>query len=313
MDELALLKDMADRTPLPTAAELAPARARLTAAVHTPTALVPDRSTSAMSTPPADLAPARGRPARRRLLISGAAVIGLAAAITFAVSLGGLEPVGVAPAKANAAEILHQAADAARTLPDTPPRPDQFIYTKTQSKGGDVREAWLSADGTHDGLIRQQGENIPLPGCRDGKAMVVKGDQEVPGVLESCEPNPAYRPGLPTDAAAMRQYLIDLGGDMGESRTNSLGKNILYVVGENYVGPASLAALWEAVADLDPGLKVVDNVQDAAGRPGVGVSWTYTTVPMTLVFDKDTYAFLGFADSETVVQQAFVDVAGQRP
>lgn len=32
MDDFALLKDMADRTPLPTSTDLAPARARLTAA-----------------------------------------------------------------------------------------------------------------------------------------------------------------------------------------------------------------------------------------------------------------------------------------
>nr|AXL06644.1 hypothetical protein BU204_18810 [uncultured bacterium] len=68
------------------------------------------------------------------------------------------------PPQADAEAILHQAADAARALPSTAPRPDQFIYTKTRYSDGGVREAWLSADGLHDGLVRQYGRELPLPG-----------------------------------------------------------------------------------------------------------------------------------------------------
>jgi hypothetical protein len=289
MDDLTLLKDMADRTPLPGEDDLAPARARLLAEIGAP-------------------APRRGR--GRGLLLSGAAVVGMAAAITAVVALGGLEPVGVEPARASAAEILHRAADAARTQPDTPPRADQFVYTKTQLGDGTVREAWLSADGEHDGLIVQHGENILLPGCRDGRAPVVKGNDPVPGRAEVCQPSPAYHPDLPTDGAGMREYLDSHGGRPGD--VNSFAKNIYALFAETYVRPAALAAVFEAVAEVD-GLTVVDNAQDGAGRPGVGVRWTYEGPPMTLVFDRETHAFLGVTGAEAVVAQAVVDTAGQRP
>jgi hypothetical protein len=306
MDELALLKDMADTTPLPDSEDLAPARDRLMSAMA---AVTTEGAGSRPAARQAKSSVVRRRTTNRRLWWSGAAVVGLAAAITAVVAVGGLEPVGVAPPKASAAEILHEAAAAARKLPDTPARPDQFIYTKTQNGDGSVREAWLSADGTHDGLIKQQGENIPLPGCRDGRSQGYKGDKPVAGGFQECVPTPAYLPDLPTDAAGMREYLMNMPGS--KDRTNSLAKNILFLVGENYVSPASLAALFETVAQLD-GLTIVEHAKDGAGRPGVGVSWTYTNT-ITMVFDRDTHAFLGIADADAIVQQAVVDAAGQRP
>ena len=303
MDDLTLLKDMADGTPLPDRAILAPARAQLMAAIgQAPAATAAENTASAGNT----VVPIRNR-RRRRFLISGVAVVGMAAAITAVVALGALEPVGVAPAKASAAEILHQAADAARAQPATPPRPDQFVYTKSQSKDG-TREAWLSADGTRDGMIKQQGETITIPGCTSGQRPVP--DKPVRIGTDECAVNPAYRADLPTDAAAMRQYLTSLPS--GEDKTNSLGKNIAFLVSEHYISPASLAALFEAIAGLD-GLKIVPNATDGAGRSGVGVSWTSQGNTMTLVFDEKSHAFLGFADFGAVLQQAVVDAAGQQP
>jgi hypothetical protein len=291
MDDLTLLKDMARTTPLPGEEDLAPARARLLAGI---------------TAAPAAVAPRR----RRGLVLSGVAVVGLAAAITGVIALGVLEPVGVAPARADAAEILHLAADAARAQPATPPRADQFVYTETRLGDGSVREAWLSADGTHDGLISQGGEDIPLPGCRDGRAAVVKGSEPLPGVTEPCEPVPAYRADLPTDAAGMREYLAGHGGKPGE--VNSFGKNIHALFAETYVQPASLAALFDAIAEVD-GLEVDENARDGAGRPGVGISWTVDGRPTTLVFDRQTHAFLGMTGWDSVVGHAVVDTAGLRP
>lgn len=312
MDDFALLKEMADRTPLPSATDLSPARARLTAAFTQPTDK--DEQMTATATEPTQLTPGRPR-RRRRLVFSGVAVVGLAAAITGVVALGGLEQVGVAPPKANAAaEVLHQAADAARELPATPPRPDQFIYTRTEGKdytenpNGEktVREAWLSADGTQDGLIIQHGGRSPLPGCRDGQKAVVFADEIKPGEFEPCEPEPAYLADMPTDAAGMRQYLQQDDAANG----NKIGKNILHLVAETYIAPASLAALFEVVADY-PGLTIVENATDGAGRTGVGVRWTEQD--LTLIFDKQTHAFLGTTGWDAIVAQGIVDTAGQQP
>lgn len=299
MDDLALLKDMADDTPLPSAGDLAPARARLQA-VFAASAPPVAADATAISTLPA------GR--RRRYVLSGAAVVGLAAAIIGVVALGGLEPVGVSPARADAAEILHKAADVTRGLPATPPRPDQFVYTKTQRDDGSFREAWLSADGTHDGLIAQDGERIPLAGCRNGKAAVIKGTEALPGMFTPCTPWPAYRSDLPTDTAGMREYLNqDIGG-----KAKDFSSLIHFAFAETYVAPASLAALFEAIADL-PDLTLDENATDDAGRPGIGISWTRIGETTTLVFDATTHAFLGVTGRGAVVDQAIVDTAGQQP
>jgi hypothetical protein len=277
MDDLALLADMADRTPLPAAADLAPARAKLMNVV--------------------------ARPKRRRYLVSAAAVVGLAAAITGVVTLDGSPS-----AQAEAVEVLRLAADATRTLPDTPPRPDQFVYTKTQDGTGGIRETWLSADGTHDGRIEQGGTTMPLPACRDGVAPVVKGDDVVPGATEPCGPHPAYQPDLPTDGAAMADYLRA----RNDGNLNSMAKDVYGMVAESYVRPAALAAVFEAVTRID-GLTVVEGVEDAAGRPGVGVRWTFDGSANTLVFDAESHVFLGMSGAAAVLVSGVVDEVGARP
>jgi hypothetical protein len=313
MDDFALLKEMADRTPLPSATDLSPARARLTAAFTQPT----NKDEQMTATEPTRLPPGKPR-RRRRLVVSGIAVVGLAAAITGVVALGGLEQVGVAPPKANAAaEVLHQAADAARAQPFTPPRPDQFLYTKVQGSDGSVAEFWHSVDGTHDGLISRLGETFPTPGCKDGQAAGYNEYGE-PAAPSPCVPLPAYLSDVPTDPAKMQAYLEGLGGAPG---INSLGKNILYLAQDHYVSPEALAALFESLASI-PGLTVDENVTDGAGRPGIGVSWKSDGVDengkrakltSTLVFDPTTHAFLGWAGVSALVEKEIVDTAGQRP
>jgi hypothetical protein len=241
---------------------------------------------------------------RRRVVVSVVTVVGLAAAIIGVVALGGLEPVGVAPPVASAAEILHQAADAVREQPITPPRPDQFVYTRTQDRDGAVREAWLSVDGTHDGLIVDGDEREPLPGCRVGEQAGAKGGETIPNASDPCTPLPAYRSDLPTDAAGMREFLK-------ENSTGQIGKDILYYF-DALVPPESLAALFDVIAGF-PELTVDEHVTDGAGRPGIGVSWTRDGHVNTMVFDSTTHVFLGFAGFSAVVERVVTDTVGQRP
>jgi hypothetical protein len=287
MDELTLLRDL-DRTPLPDPDQLAPARAALLAAIAT-------------EEPP--------RRSRRRLVASGAVVAGLAAAITAVVALG---PVAeVAPPTASAAEVLDQAAAAARRAPDVVPRPDQFVYTRSQDGDGSVRETWLSADGTRDGLIEQHGERVPVPGCVGGQRQVMRGAEVVVGRFEPCTPSPAYRADLPTAAPAMLDFLA--AGRSGEAGDGTaLGPDALFLVGENQLSPSARAKLFEAVGQVE-GLTVIDNAVDAAGRPGIGVSWTHAGTVSTMVFDRDTHLLLGTADTWALLRTAIVDQAGQRP
>jgi hypothetical protein len=293
MDELALLKDLGDQTPLPPAADLAPARARLSAAF------------------PETVAEAAAPRRRRRLLVPGIAAAGIAAALVAVVASGGLELFGVAPPQAEAVAFLHEAADSVREQPATPPRPDQFVYTRTQRSDGTFRESWFSADGTHDSLITQDGLRIVEPGCKDGRKRLLRGDIEVG--WEPCTPSPADRSDLPTDAAGMRKYLDRAEFD---PEADEVDFDILvhFALVEKYLPPRSMAALFEVMADF-PGLVIDEDATDAAGRRGVGLTWAQPAGQnaVMLVFDRHTHALLGISGQDAFVNQSIVDAVGQRP
>jgi hypothetical protein len=233
MNDLHLVRELRPDTPLPSRGDLAPARDRLLAAAmaeragSSPAAALPARL-------PDVAGPHRGRgasPVRRRRpvwqwLTAGLATAAVAAAITGFVVLAP-DQVGGTVQPASAAEILHNAATAALTAPDVVPRADQFIYRSFlyRSPGEPVRqsESWMSVDGTHDGLEigkpDGQVEQIPDPGCRNGRKAVVKGPKVVAGVTEPCTPQPGYDAALPTDTASMLAYLNSNRGP------NPTGKN----------------------------------------------------------------------------------------
>ncbi|WP_133905817.1 CU044_5270 family protein [Actinophytocola oryzae] len=277
---MTLLGDVVAQAPLPQATDLAPARERLVASL---TAEQPRRSNT-------------------RLVLSGATVLGLAAAITGVVAFGGLEPIGVAPPEAEAVAFLHRAADVVRELPATPPLPEQFVYSRGVTTEG-AREAWLSADGEHDGMIRQEGMDIPTAGCKEGRRRVLRGDYDM-GMTEPCEPDPAYRR-LPADTAGMREYLM--------STPNDFDVLLHFAIQEKYVSPRSMAALFEVMADF-PGLEIVEDATDGAGRHGIGLTWAQPIdqEEVTLVFDPETHVLLGTEDTAIFVH-AIVDAVGQRP
>ncbi|MCR6485008.1 CU044_5270 family protein [Amycolatopsis sp. OK19-0408] len=291
MDELDLIRERADTVGFAPAEHLTPARERL-------------------------LAAARGeRPhrSRRWFWVAGAS-IGLAAAITAVVTLAPAEQVGIGVGVANAdpVRVLTEAASAALKEPVKPPRPDQFLYVKTEYPDHHTREIWLSVDGTRDGLLAR---DTPLPGCHDGKEPYSGPyDPAKKGTLEDCRPSPAYHADLPTTADAMLAYLNTRPS--AKDSTNSMGKTVLTLADEQALPPAAYAALFEAAAKV-PGLKALDHVTDGAGRPGIGITWPQPgsrpgTQPLVLVFDTTTHQFLGTQDSAVTVK-TFVDEAGQRP
>ncbi|MGB2571757.1 CU044_5270 family protein [Micromonospora citrea] len=300
MDDMQLLRQIGAETPPATPELLSSARNRLMAA-----------------TAPASPAPTRIRRSSRRnwrLVLGGVAAAGAAAAVTSVVVLAPNQFGGDAPAaRADATQVLRNAATAALQVPDVTPRPDQFIYRRIQD-GPSTHESWLSVDGTRDGLVRESSAGkrteTPVPGCRNGRAAVVKGDQVVKSQTEPCTPEPAYRADMPTDATAMRAYLAEHGsGEPGSP--NAAGKDVLYLA-ERYLRPASRAALYEAAATA-PGLRAVENVTDGTGRSGVGIAWPSTRGEgdIVLVFDAETHAFLGTSGASSVLNLAVVDEAGQ--
>ncbi|MEU8298592.1 CU044_5270 family protein [Micromonospora sp. NPDC048909] len=315
MDEMRLLQQVGDETGLPTAERLAPARTRLTTVMTAMAAPSPALTTSTVSpTPP------RSRRPVWRLVLTGVAAAGVAASLASVLvlapdPLGGSTPA----ARADAAQVLRNAAAAALEVPDVSPRPGQFVYSRSQ-EGPGIRESWQSVDGTRDGLVIETSAagrtEMVVPGCRNGRAAVVKGEQVVPGKTERCIPAPAYRADMPTDAAAMRAFLTEhRSGEPGDA--NAAGKDVLYYLTDSYLRPRSRAALYEAAATT-PDLQAVEHVKDGAGRSGIGITWPSTGGPgqVVLVFHPETYAFLGVggsAGSSAVLALAVVDRVGQTP
>ncbi|WP_410596964.1 CU044_5270 family protein [Amycolatopsis sp. lyj-23] len=292
MDELDLIRTRAETVGFAPAERLAPARERLLAAAR---------------------GPRRHRP-RRRLWVAGASV-GLAAAITAVVALTPADQVGVGAGVAHAdpVKVLTAAAHHALKEPAEPPRPDQFLYVKTEEPEHHIREVWFSVDGTRDSLIA----GVKDGGCRNGKApMYGTNDPRKEGTLQDCTPRPVYRTDLPTTADAMLAYLEAQAGDQ-KGNVNSMGKSVYDLAYEQVLPPASYAALFEAAARV-PGLTALDHVTDGAGRPGVGITWPVppgsspAAKPEVIVFDATTYQFLGTPETAVTVK-TYVDEVGQRP
>ncbi|MFC7547054.1 CU044_5270 family protein [Plantactinospora sp. GCM10030261] len=295
MEDLQLVRELRRESPLPGPTELAGVRHRLTTAMAAEPAgesFVP--------------APVR-RPRRARRFVLAVATAGLAAVIAGVVVMAP-DKVGGPTAEAQAAEVLHRAATEALKLPDVPPRPDQFLYVR-DSHGV---ERWLSVNGTRDGLRTEGKDRVVLPGCADGRRSAIKGDRVVG--TEACTPEPAYLPDLPRDVDAMLAYLKDnRRGEQGA--VNAIAKDIDFLLSDHLVPPQSKAALFRAAAKI-PGLKVVKDVKDPAGRPGVGITWSNDGFTNVIVFDEKTYAYLGLRTGtagSAVVRVAVVNKAGQRP
>ncbi|WP_229073374.1 CU044_5270 family protein [Actinoplanes sp. DH11] len=212
-----------------------------------------------------------------------------------------------------AAQVLGAAAAQAARQPDVLPRGDQFFYVRSVNRDGLIlNEAWHSIDGTRDGLIfnRESAGLVRslLPGCRNGE--YVSGTRQG----DSCTPDPAYQPDLPTDSVAMARHLADANrqhtDDPAQNMTNGQAKTVMDLAGTHYLRPAQRAALYRAAARI-PGVTVLEDAVDAAGRAGTGVAWTFSGHTNMWIFDEKEYAYLGM-QSETTVQ-AVVDEVGRRP
>ncbi|WP_116045358.1 CU044_5270 family protein [Amycolatopsis palatopharyngis] len=300
MDEMQLIREMNGNTELATPEELAPARARLLAATAGARAQQP--------TGP-----------RRRRFGTGArlgfgGVIGIAAAAAAVVVIA---PFGGQAPEASAAQVLHGAAEAALALPDAEPEADQFVYKKVALPDGRSYELWRSVDGTRDGQYVEGGESSPVYGCQDGKQQVPKPTGR-PTEETDCEASPAVRTGLPTEPDAMLSYLVDHTKAVPKDQqplAKYLVKDFLVLQDDLYTEPEARAALFEAFATL-PDIATVEDAEDATGRSGIGIKVTgdddaRSSHPV-LVFDPETYAYLGSSE-DTVVGVGITDKVGERP
>jgi hypothetical protein len=341
-NDLARVASLGDDIPLPAASSLSSQRARLTEAI-TAEAVVGAPARGAVRSGgavPAGFAVTR-RSRKRPWFIAGvsvaAASVAAGAVLVSGVARGGAShpaahspaPIPGVPNAAHltAVNVLDRAAAAAEAGPDTQPRPDQFVYLKTYSKATGTTETWRSIDGSRNGFVLQNGQKTMLWGCQNGWQKI----QPDPGsgikwLTERCVAQPAYMPGMPTQASKMKAFLASYFSRQTSQPANLDNPAVMQKLVESlfdqyYLSPRQEAALYQYFATL-PGLTVIPHATDDAGRSVIEVSATFpanqwgpkTTV--TWIFDAKTYAYLGFGEpayQSAVLNYTLVDQAGQRP
>jgi len=226
-----------------------------------------------------------------------------------------------------ATQMLLAAASTALTAPKVAVRGDQFVFVEslvaragTSVEGGKAtttvvparRQVWLSASGERPGLLR---ERPASGGAWDSTP------------LDGPNATPAYRADVPTDVDAALKFLYanSHGGNPADQQAFITVGDLIR---ESYLKAESLSAVFAATAKI-PGVTLVDDVSDAAGRRGVAVSRTHDGIRHELIFDKTTSAFLGerqivvkdlphlangtVLDSTAVLRTAIVERPGQTP
>ncbi|MER7589158.1 CU044_5270 family protein [Micromonospora sp. NPDC127501] len=220
------------------------------------------------------------------------------------------------PPTANAAEIFHLAAAAARQQPELTARPDQYVFTESLATIRDLPDSgpyqtirnqlWQSAGGVAYTQGRYRPENDPN-GWGELKVLRMGDAADPTKELDAFQP-PAYHGDLPTDPDELLRYLrenpVDLHLPEGADEEAVYGdESMAYttarsMVRGDYVPPRALAALFEVLA-REPGAVVISgDVVDAAGRHGVAIRMPGVIGGNEdLLFDRDTHVFLGTRSS----------------
>ncbi|MFD4794701.1 CU044_5270 family protein [Streptomyces anulatus] len=295
------------------------------------------------------------RPGRRPVLVGAAAALVLAAAgvAGLAGGPGGsgravAPPAGAVPApvvqvvRGSTAGLAGAVADisgaAARAeLPE--PGPGQFLYVRSEVswlvswEGADgknrsyvdtihPREVWMSPDGDKGWLMEPYKEAVD----RDGITL----DDPEGGERTLNSPSYDYLRSLPTDPGPLLKKIYDETGGMGNGPDQQAFGTIGDLLREQVVPPKLAAGLYRAAARI-PGVVLVDDSVDAAGRHGVAIARTDEADGgrTEWIFDRETYTYLGERTVQTrdvegikagtvkghtaVTDRAVVDAVKQRP
>jgi hypothetical protein len=206
-------------------------------------------------------------------------------------------------APANAAELGALAAKAVRDVPGPYPKPGQWVYIKTlvaHDAGSRVEQEdesvrvvpfpasppraveWWSKAG-------KPGEGTSSVTNREGNALV--GPPLIQGVSYPDLPS------LPTDPDRLRKAIYDYQrqhGFGGAETWPATFRLIAEMLGSLLMPPELQAAMFQAMAEI-PGVTVVQDTVDAAGRRGIALALVDDQVRREVILEKGTYRYLGLA------------------
>ncbi|PAZ10932.1 hypothetical protein CLM62_38455 [Streptomyces sp. SA15] len=218
-----------------------------------------------------------------------------------------------------AVDLLNRIAAVAAAKKSVTVRDDQYVYIRTQGSleitevedsGTQIfrRSNWTAVNGKRPGLARITVLSGPnLPGHRTAK-----------GTPEDMRlsPNPnvtTYREleALPTDPDALLKKIYADTKGQGPTHHGAALEMIGDMLDDATLLPEVGAALYRATAKI-PGVSVVENAKDLAGRPGIGLTFKDRDDRDTWVFDKKSLNYLG-SEEEALLGVGVVDKIGETP
>ncbi|MER5933539.1 CU044_5270 family protein [Streptomyces sp. NPDC002054] len=222
---------------------------------------------------------------------------GIATGPVLTTRIGAADPAG-------ATQLLDRISLAAADVSRPSVRANQFVYIGSTTAGTYVktvkgkstlvsekphlRETWQSPDGTKGWLIE--------PGNTGPEGITLEGLTETGQVPTATigAPTYDYLAALPTDPDVLLQKIYKETAGQGRSRDQQAFTTIGDLLLESYPPAGLSVALYKAAAKI-PGVVVVDDAVDAAGRHGVAVARLDETSGERTewIFDRKTSAFLG--------------------
>ncbi|MET8829242.1 CU044_5270 family protein [Streptomyces sp. NPDC004610] len=205
-------------------------------------------------------------------------------------------------------QLLDRISLAAATSDDAsrpPVAPGQFVYVESQVadtflkiEGDDAslasyalhtRQIWQSADGSEGWLIDPAVNDGP-----EGETLSLPDEQGNPRVPNINGPSYDYLTQLTTDPDQLLAKIYKETEGMGNSPDQQAFSTIGDLLGESYPPAELYSALFKTAAKI-PGVVVVNDAEDAAGREGIAVARLDETsgAREEWIFDRKTFVFLG--------------------
>ncbi|GAB2976710.1 CU044_5270 family protein [Streptomyces pseudoechinosporeus] len=268
-------------------------------------------------------APVPRKPSPRRRFALVAVPLATATAVAAAVVIG----TGVSEPPTTdqeAVDLLNRIATVAAAKESVLVRDDQYVYIRTQGAMDtrlleeDIRihrkyrdSRWTAVDGKRQGLSRMTVLNGPLPKPRDPLNAFARGTRDM---TLSPDPNvTTYREleALPTEPGVLLEKIYADTKGQGPTHYAAALEAIGDMLDEATLLPEVGAALYRAAAKI-PGVSVVENAKDQAGRPGIGLSFKERDKRHVWVFGKKTLDYLG-SEKEALLDVGVVDKIGDEP
>ncbi|MFD9444817.1 CU044_5270 family protein [Streptomyces sp. NPDC060006] len=266
---------------------------------------------------------ATSRTRRLRLPRPAFALPALAAAVAAAVVAGvvmndggGVEDTGVATGPAlttdfgtattkGAPQLLDRISLAAAEGGHPTVKPGQYIYVESKTAGSFLktvddkttlvgeelhrRQVWNSPDGTKGWLIDPAVNDSP-----EGETLSLPDEQGNTPEQSLNHPSYDYLAKLTTDPDKLLSTIYKETEGQGNSPDQQAFATIGDLLGESYPPAELYSALFRTAAKI-PGVGVVEDAVDAAGRHGVAVARLDETSGQReeWIFDRKTHVFLG--------------------